>query len=124
MIRPIIYYSVTRIAVALVLSLLWNRYLNSYGPEALYSRAFLMAAVCFGAISWFIYLRMDGVKIHYLLEDRHQRKKRKHSHADIADFVDEKIISFDELEDDEKDVCRLLGNIFCFLLFLILSFLG
>ena len=40
----------------------------------------------------------------------------------MMDYTDEEIVSFDELEDDEKDICSLLANLICFVLFLILSF--
>lgn len=120
MIRPIIYQCVNKICVALVLALLWNRFLNRYKIYSVTGDAFFVVGLFFFMLAWFQYLRLDGVRVHHLLED-HQKKKRKkrHSSMDIVDFVDEKVVSFDELEDDEKVVCRFLGDLFCGVLYLI-----
>jgi hypothetical protein len=43
---------------------------------------------------------------------------------DIVDFADEKIISFDELDEDEKNVCRLLGDLICGIIFTVLALIA
>ena len=40
----------------------------------------------------------------------------------MMDSTDEEIVSFDAVEEDVKDICSLLDNLICFVLFLILSF--
>lgn len=125
MIRPMIYQSVTKIVIALVLALLWNRFFNPYGIYSIVKDCFFVVGLFFFMLAWFQYLRLDGMRIHHLLEG-HKKKKRKKIHItkDIADFADEKIISFDELEDDEKIVCRFLGDLGCGFLFLIPSLIA
>lgn len=120
MIRPMIYQSVTKASIGLVLALLWNRFINSYGSYLVVRDAFFVVGMFFFMLAWFQYLRLDGAKIHHLLEGRKKKKRKKrHNTMDIADFADEKVISFDELEDEEKIVCRLLGDLICGFLFFI-----
>ena len=69
-------------------------------------------------------MRMDGVRFHHLMEERQERKKRAHVTKDIVDFVDEKIISFGELADEEQIVCRFLGDLICATIFFVPSFIA
>lgn len=118
MIRPTIYQSATKISVALVLALLWDRYINLNGIFSVVRDAFLVVGIFFFMLAWFQYLRLDGLKItRTSTEDT--GKKKSHITKDIVDFADEKIISFAELEPEERIVCRLLGDVLCGLLFLI-----
>ncbi|WP_242996724.1 hypothetical protein [Coprococcus sp. AF21-14LB] len=62
MIRPMIYQSVTKIAVALVLCLLWDRFLNQDHYQSIVESAFFVAGCVFVLLAWIQYLRMDGVR--------------------------------------------------------------
>ena len=53
-----------------------------------------------------------------------KRKKEKHITKDMVDFVDEKVIPFGELDDDERIVCRFLGDLLCALVCLIPSLIA
>ena len=46
------------------------------------------------------------------------RKSRQGSRGDIVDFVDEHVVSFDELEPEEQTACVLAANLLSGLLFL------
>ena len=124
MIRPMIYQSITKIAVALVLCLLWDRFLNQEHYQSIVESAFFVAGCIFVLLAWIQYLRMDGVRFHHLMEERQERKKRAHVTKDIVDFVDEKIISFGELADEEQIVCRFLGDLICATIFFVPSFIA
>lgn len=112
MIRPMLYQSVTKFAVALVLCLLWDRFLNQDGYRSMAESALFVAGCVFLMLAWIQYLRLDGVRVHHLLEEK-QEKKQKHITKDMVDFVDEKIIPFGELDDEEQIVCRFLGDLLC-----------
>ena len=122
MIRPTIYKCVTKISIAFTASLLWERYIGKCGMRGMVEQAFFVAGFYFVVLSWMEYLKMDGVKVHFLLEERQKKKKpKRHSQADIADFADEKVISFEELEEDERIVCKFLSDIICFAVFMVPS---
>ena len=114
--QPIIVLTVVRTLIALVLALLWDRFLNA---DRL--RSLDMATGTFGlillALAWFSYLGMDGVdglsKIlrFFRKEKRKKKGKKRSAGGDLADYVDEDVVSFDELEDEEKRVCRFAANL-------------
>ena len=103
MLRPLIYKTFTRFVLALTVALLWDNYvrLDPMIPRKMF--AFFFLSVYFVLCAWLVH---DPV----------------HTYGDMMDYTDEEIVSFDELEDDEKDICSLLANLICFVLFLILSF--
>ena len=123
MFRPMLYKTVTKFVVCIAIVLLWDRYLNTGGfPVAEYG------CFCVGGIvallAWFEYLRLDGMVVHHLNEDIRPKKKERHRSKDIADFVDEKIVSYSELEPEERALCRLLSDLLCGGLLLIPGFIS
>ena len=113
MIRPIIQKVVTRILLVIVLCMLWDRFFNFdnyYNPLQLplFICGFLLLA---GA--WFSYLKLDGMKVHYLGEDKtvNKKKKNRHKERSMVDFVDEKVVAYEELQADEQAMCNLISNL-------------
>ena len=52
----------------------------------------------------------------------HPHKKPSRMYGDIADYLDEQpVVTFEELEDEEKDVCLLCADVICCVLCLIAS---
>ena len=67
-----------------------------------------------GKTAWDVnYLRLDGVTIHHLGEEFKDmgKKKKFHSTKSIVDFADERIVSFEELEPEERTYCSMLSNL-------------
>lgn len=124
MVRPILYQCVTRCAVALAAVLVWDRFV----PSSLLAvrDGCLAAAVILLMMAWFVYLKLDGMMVHHLLEDRRKKKKKSKRRAggDIADYVDEHIVSFDELEEGEQTACRLAADLLAAALFLAASLIA
>lgn len=108
MIRPIIYKTVTKISVGVVLALLWDRFINRNQMLSIVEYAFFCIGVIMMALAWFQYLKLDGLRF---LIPRNQKKKKPKKQRDIVDFVDEKIVSFDELEPEEQTVCKLCSDL-------------
>ena len=77
-------------------------------------------------MAWFVYLKLDGMMVHHLLEDRRKKKKKSKRRVggDIADYVDEHIVSFDELEEGEQTACRLAADLLAAALFLAASLIA
>lgn len=119
LIRPTVYQAFTRFMFALAISLLWDHFVNS-GQRPMRLYAFLFFGIFFGAACWLAYLRMDHVKLPKLAMLRlNLKKKPARTYGDMIDYVDEEIVSFDELEDDEKDLCLFFANLICCILFLL-----
>lgn len=124
MIRPTLYYTTTRMTVAFTICIFWHKYVNKMGVKALFQSAFFVAAMVFLGFTWMYYLQMDGLKFHFLLEDKRSKKKKRFYHADMVDFADEKIVAMDELDDEDKMICRFVGNLSAMLIYFLLSLIG
>ncbi len=122
MVRPIVHMFFTRAILALAASLLWNEFINIEAALSMRTFAFLFFGVLFLVMGWMAYLRLDGVRAPSF--DRRLfewKRKPKRIRGDLIDFVDEDVVSFDDLEEDERDFCRLVADILCGIAFLILS---
>ncbi|MBR3873913.1 MAG: hypothetical protein IKJ26_07045 [Clostridia bacterium] len=122
MLRPVIYMAATRLMAALVFLLAVVRFVPR-GPAPGMVAGFLTAL--FALFTYLVYLRMDGMHIPRMKHFRPKQKKDPFSHlTDLSDYTDEEPpVTFDELEQDEKDLCSLLSNAFNLAVFLILSFI-
>ena len=121
MVRPLIYKVVTKSSIIVVLALLWNYVVNTSSHMSIRKDAFFVIGLIWMMFAWFQYLKLDGYTVQYVFKDKRKRKEKKHIQKDIADFVDEKIISFEELEDEEKVVVNLLSNLIAGLIFVLIS---
>ena len=123
MIRPAIYHGATKFGIAMLAALLWHRFANP-NNLSLNTHGFFFLSVFFVLLAWLLYLRADGLRMPRLKLDflKKLKKKPMRSFGDMADYIDEEVVSFDELDDDEKDACRFLADIACALIFLVLSF--
>ena len=108
---------------ALAVILVVNYLVGKNTPRFL-GLAFLLLALLFVALAWIAYLRMDGVTLPKPLMTRvNLRKKPKRQYGDMIDYIDEKPgPTFEELEDQEKDLCLLLADAACCVIYLVLSF--
>jgi hypothetical protein len=123
LLRPAIYAFSVRFLAALAVILVVNYLVGKNTPRFL-GLAFLLLALLFVALAWIAYLRMDGVTLPKPLMTRvNLRKKPKRQYGDMIDYIDEKPgPTFEELEDQEKDLCLLLADAACCVIYLVLSF--
>ena len=122
--RYCVYQAATRFGVAMLICLLWDRLANPSNID-LNHFAFFFMAVFFVLLTWISYLRIDGMRMPHLKMNFLKKIKKKavrSSFADMSDYTDEEIVSFDDLEDDEKNRVRLYANALCALIYLVISF--
>lgn len=124
MIRPVIYQCVTKCAIALAAVLVWSRLVS--GPLQAARDGCLAAGIILLMMAWFAYLKLDGMMVHHLMEDRKKTKKKRKRllRGDIADYMDEHIIGFDELDEGEQSACRLAADLAGALVFLLASLIA
>ena len=120
MIRPIIYKAVPRFLVGLVISLLWDRFINKSEMFTLTGYAFPVMGILFVCMAWFSFLGMDGMGFKKYMKPKSKKKEQTRSFSDMSDFVNTEV-SFDELSDIEKSACNLAASLICSLVFFILS---
>lgn len=118
MFRPMLYMTVRNLVIGAAVVLLWDRFWNPSNLSPLGHAGFCVGAVA-AMLAWFEYLHLDGFSIHHLTEDIRKKPRQKHRTKDIVDFIDEKVVTYDELEKDEKSVCRFLSDVICAVVFLV-----
>ena len=91
----------------------WRLYLNGLLTTLEATILALLLGVVLLMWAWVNYLRLDGVTIHHLGEEFKDmgKKKKFHSTKSIVDFADERIVSFEELEPEERTYCSMLSNL-------------
>ncbi|MGI6628412.1 MAG: hypothetical protein ACOX4K_08745 [Bacillota bacterium] len=120
MIRPTIYKALSYFLVALVFVLVWDRFVNTEGLSPM-SYAYTVLGLFFLAAAWLSYLRLDGIKVPFLRLMPVRKKQPFASFMDMSDYVDIEIVSFEELAEEERNICCLLANIICGAIYLTLS---
>ena len=111
MIRPLIYKVFTRGVLALFAAELVHFFAPETWPLSRFSNLALILAVLFligAVIAW---LRLDGMNIPQFKLPRMKRKDPAFLTGDIADHIDDDIVKFDDLDEEEQDVCVLLTDI-------------
>lgn len=122
MLRPFIYMTFTRFLLSLCAFLLADFFISPHVGQSLKSPLFVLGGILFAVLAWIAYLRLDGIKLPRIMMMRiNPSKKPKRSFGDIIDYVDEKPISFEELDDDEKDICILGADLICCVIFFVSS---
>ncbi|MBR1606179.1 MAG: hypothetical protein IJ664_00590 [Clostridia bacterium] len=123
MIRPFIYMTFTRFLLALCLLLLINFFYSQSAGRPILSAVMLLGGVAFAILAWIAYLRLDGIKLPKIMMMRvNPRKKHRRMVGDIIDYVDEQPqVTFEELDDSEKDICILGADLFCSVVFIVVS---
>ena len=120
MIRPLIYKVVTKSSIVFAICLIWDKFVNVSNFRSLTKDAFFVIGFIWMLFAWFQYLKLDGYTFQYIFREK-QKKKKKHVQKDMMDFVDEEVVSFDELEDEEKVVVNMLSNLATGLIFVLIS---
>lgn len=120
MLRPLLYMAAKRLMLALIFLLALVRFVPD-GPAPNLIAGFL--TVLFALLAYFVYLRMDGLRIPRMKYLQPRRKDPLRNYADMADHTDDAPpVSFDELEEDERDFISLMANVLNLVIFLVLSF--
>ena len=126
MVRPIIYKTLTRVLIGLIVALLWNR-INNDGYFSMFEHAFFIMGMFWACMAWFNYLKLDGMKLHYLGEEgreqrrqeRLEKRRARHKTREMADFLEEEPTYSDSLERTEKTAASLAANLlagFCLII--------
>lgn len=118
--RPVVHKVYSKFLIIMVLCLAWERFVDQgeRGIDYVFTiMGLLMLIVC-----WFNYLKLDDFSINHLMKGWQKKKRNVVSgYRDIADFTDEEIVDFAELEKDEKAVVRFFSNIIVAVLYLLLA---
>jgi len=119
--KSVLYKLFRRLITGLVFALLWDRFLNTQKRYLMAEHAFFVLGAVFFALAWFNYLKMDGVKIHYLNEKKKAGRKKPKT-GFLIDYAEEEPsppsadFEYDETEETKTSfISNLLAGI-CFIL--------
>lgn len=116
MIGPIVRKAFSRFLYALTVALLWNRFINTAGLLSI-DHAYTIVGMIFFALAWVDYLRLDGLKFPLIGWLPIRTKKRP---FDAFDYLDEEVVSFEGLAEEDRGICSLLAHMICGIIFLLL----
>lgn len=120
-----IYMTFTRFILALFITLLADFFFTRSSGRSVKSTAFFLCTALFAGSAMLAWLRFDGMKLPKIMMMRvNPSKKPSRMYGDMIDYIEERPgIDFDELDDQEKDLCILTADLFCLLIFLIIALL-
>jgi hypothetical protein len=121
--KSVIYKLLRRFVTGLVFALLWDRFLNAQKRFLMAEHAFFVLGVVFLALAWVNYLKIDGLKIHYLNENKKKAGRKRPKTGFLIDYAEEEPSpldstdsEYDETEETKTSfVANLLAGI-CFTL--------
>lgn len=120
MLRPILYRALSKGLTALAAMLCWERFFNN-GLLHTYRDVGLIAAIILLVMAWVNYLRLDGVVVHHMLEERKRKPRTRHRTKDMIDFTEEPVEAEREMSQEEGWLCGLLSSLAAGVLFLLIS---
>ncbi len=96
-----------------------------HAPSPLFTKSnlFLLSGILWLIGAWISYLRLHALRFPRFDIQRYRRKDPLRSFGDIADHIDDPIITYEDLDDHDKDVCTLLCDLALFPVFVLVSLL-
>ena len=114
MFHAVLYKSFSRLVIAACLCLLWQRFVSD-GRFTIWEAPCLAVGAALLGWAWVGYLRLAGSRVPFGDKDMARAAqggaRKRHATHSMADFADEKIVSFDELSPQEKALCSMLASL-------------
>ena len=121
MVRPLIYQISTRGVLALFVAQLAHFFAPAASGFSSFSNLSLGLGLLFVLFAFLAWLRTDGIRIPQLKLPRMKKKDPPFLARDMADHIDDDIVSFDDLDQEEQDLCVFLADCFLAAVCLILT---
>ena len=122
MIRPLIYKIFTRGILALFAAQLIHFFAPARSGFSSFSNLSLGLGLLFLLCTVLAWLRLDGLKIPQLKLPRLKRKDPPFLAGNMADHINDELVSFEDLDPEEQNACVLLADAALTVLCLLLAF--
>ncbi len=124
MVRALVYKVFTRAIITVFAVLVTEFFVGRPSPLFTRSNLFLLSAAVWLLGAWISHLRMHGFKFPRFDIQRFRRgDPLKNIGGDMIDHIDDPIITYADLDDDEKDVVTLLCDLLLCPVFALVSLL-
>ena len=117
LLRPLLYKLFTRGILALAAIKLWQHFRSGTSGSDLC----LLMGLVFALGSVVAYLRFDGTRIPQFKLPRFKRKTPGWAGGDIADHMNDDIVLFDDLDDDEQALCVFFCDLILMIVYTVVS---
>ena len=121
LLRPLIYKIFTRGILALFAAQLVHFFVPASWPLSRFSNLALLLGGLFLLFTVLAWLRMDGLNLPQLKLPRMKRKDPPFLTGDLADHLDDDLVSFDDLDAEDQAFCVFLADALLALLCLALA---
>ena len=121
LLRPLIYKIFTRGILALFAAQLVHFFVPASWPLSRFSNLALLLGGLFLLFTVLAWLRMDGLNLPQLKLPRMKRKDPPFLTGDLADHLDDDLVSFDDLDAEDQAFCVFLADALLALLCLTLT---
>ena len=121
LLRPLIYKIFTRGILALFAAQLVHFFVPAGWPLSRFSNLALLLGGLFLLFTVLAWLRMDGLNLPQLKLPRMKRKDPPFLTGDLADHLDDDLVSFDDLDAEDQAFCVFLADALLALLCLTLT---
>ena len=121
MVRPLVYKIFTRGILALFAAQMIHFFASAGSGLSSFSSLSLGLGLLFLLFAVLAWLRLDGLKIPQLKLPRIKRKDPPFLAGSMADHIDDEIVSFDDLDEEQQNLCVLLADAVLAVLCLILA---
>ena len=108
LLRPLIYKIFTRGILALFAAQLVHFFVPAGWPLSRFSNLALLLGGLFLLFTVLAWLRMDGLNLPQLKLPRMKRKDPPFLTGDLADHLDDDLVSFDDLDAEDQAFCVFL----------------
>ena len=110
LLRPLIYKIFTRGILALFAAQLVHFFVPASWPLSRFSNLALLLGGLFLLFTVLAWLRMDGLNLPQLKLPRMKRKDPPFLTGDLADHLDDDLVSFDDLDAEDQAFCVFLAD--------------
>ena len=110
LLRPLIYKIFTRGILALFAAQLVHFFVPASWPLSRFSNLALLLGGLFLLFTVLAWLRMDGLNLPQLKLPRMKRKDPPFLTEDLADHLDDDLVSFDDLDAEDQAFCVFLAD--------------
>ena len=121
LLRPLIYKIFTRGILSLFAAQLVHFFVPASWPLSRFSNLALLLGGLFLLFTVLAWLRMDGLNLPQLKLPRMKRKDPPFLTGDLADHLDDDLVSFDDLDAEDQAFCVFLADALLALLCLALT---
>ncbi len=119
----IIQKTITKIAIGVLVSILWDRYIRFSDLMTIAEFPLIFFGAFYYMLAWFNYLKLDGLRVLPMPKKKKDARPTVRKTKQMIDYVDTEIQDNPNLDPLEKTKISLISNLICGTLFTLPAFI-